>query len=574
MTSIPIKGARNRDILKPEKYKILYSPLLLSTLAINILSLALPIMTLQVYDRILPNPGTGTLSVLITGVCIALLLESTLRLCRAYIIGRSGATYEHRLTCEVMHKMLNANFSAMGKYGVGEHLNRMTAVRKLKDFYNGHSYTVIVELAFVPIFFIIIFYISHYLVIAPALILAIFTVISVWKGKDLKTALETREAADEKRFNFLIESLDGVHTIKSFALEKFFQRQYENLEEESTLMNYNVTEATSASFNIGAIFSHIMVATVIGFGAYFVLNGSITTGALIATLLLSGRMMQPVQKGLSLWTRYQDYLLARQHLIKLISTPQHHYGVKNNVKPISKNGDLVVKNLKFSHLNNSDLTVLNNITFSLKKGESIHISGEQGSGKTTLLSLIAGIYNPVEGEILIDGQPIEQYSHDELCYHIGYIRSEAVIFRGTIRDNLTRFGHISELQAKKVAKLLGIDKDIAKLPAGFDTFLRGDHTDNLPAGLKQRLAITRILATKPKIILFDNADRTLDKIGYSQLYSLLAKIKNKVSIIFISEDRNICALANKHYRLEKSTLIEINSFSQSQNIAAYRELNL
>ncbi len=130
---------KQEDILKPEGFSQNLNSLLLATLSINILSLALPIMTLQVYDRILPNPGTGTLPVLITGVCLAVMIEAILRLCRAYVISRAGASYEHRIACSAMEKILNADISKMSNYGIGEHLHRMSAVSKLKDFYLVHS---------------------------------------------------------------------------------------------------------------------------------------------------------------------------------------------------------------------------------------------------------------------------------------------------------------------------------------------------------------------------------------------------------------------------------------------------
>ena len=134
------------DILKPKGFSQNTSSLLLSTFSINILSLALPIMTLQVYDRILPNQGTGTLSILVSGVCIAICLEMFLRLARAYVIGRSGAQYEHLIACQAMEKVLNADLSKTKNYGIGEHLQRMSAVGKLKDFYNGHALSTLCEL--------------------------------------------------------------------------------------------------------------------------------------------------------------------------------------------------------------------------------------------------------------------------------------------------------------------------------------------------------------------------------------------------------------------------------------------
>lgn len=574
MISIGLGKSENQaPSLKPEGYQQSVYPLLMCTLAINMLSLALPVMTLQVYDRILPNPGTGTLPILMTGVCLAVMLEAVLRLCRSYVIGRASATYEHRMACTAMGKVLNADLSQMGSYGIGEHLHRMASVSKLKDFYNGHAVTVLAELLFVPVYFALIYYIAHILTIVPASILTAFIFVSLWRGYRLRQALKNREHADDKRFNFLIESLEGVHTLKAFALEKFFTRRYEGLEEQSCLENYNVTQETSRTFNIGAVFSHAMVAAVISVGAWFVLQGQLTTGALIATLLLSGRIMQPIQKALGLWARYQDFTLAKAHIEDLFATPQKIVLEREDLVDHAPDGRVSLYDVCYTH-KNDDTPILNSVNLQLKRGDAVLISGTHGSGKTTLLSLIAGIYPPQKGEIHIDGEDINSYPPEELVNHVGFIRSSPLIFRGTIRDNITCFGQTNEAQAKEVAALLEVDKDVAKLPSGFDTFVNGNNTDSIPPGLKQRIAMVRVLATKPRVILFDNADRSLDKDGYSMIYSLLARLKGKVSMILISDDLNIKSLASRHYMLEEGTLVETQAQTQKSNIKPYQELRL
>ncbi len=561
--------------LKPKGFRQNVGSLLISTLAINVLSLALPIMTLQVYDRILPNPGSGTLPVLVIGVCLALGLEAILRLCRAFVIARSGAAYEHRMACMAMDRVLNADLCRLGSYGIGKHMHRMAAVGKLRDFHNGYSLTVITELMFVPLFLGLIIYISHALAVVPAFILGAFTLVSFWRGYRLRAALKNRENSDDSRFDFLIEALEGVHTLKSFALEKLFQRRYEQLEEDSTQCNFKVTQETANTFNIAAIFSHLMVASVISAGAWFVLHGMLTTGGLIATLLLSGRMMQPVQKGLALWARYQDYTLAKENLDSLFATPQYITGSANDKlhQAETSQGHLELKNVSFQ-FEGANTPLLKNINLEISRGQSILISGAHGAGKTVLLNLIGGLYPASSGEILIDGEPIAAYAPQDLVRHVGNIRSQTLIFRGTIRDNMTCFGQTSEAQAREIATYLNVDRDIAQLPAGFDTFLNGNNTDSISPGLKQRIAFVRALAQKPRLVLFDNADRTLDKDGYAALYNLFAQIRGKASMIVVTDDLNIRSLMQRHFVLHDGRLVENAAHSSAKSVRPYKELRL
>ena len=561
------------DPLTPENYAIKPASLLLSTLSINILSLALPVLTLQVYDRILPNPGSSTMPVLVTGLCIAVMLEAILRLCRAYVIGRSGASYEHLMSCAAMKKILNADFSKLGTQSVGEYLQSMSAIGKLRDFYNGYALTTYAELLFVPIFFGLIWYIAGPLVLVPLVILGLFVAMSLVKGKGLKEALLDREHGDEKRFNFLIESLTGIHTLKALAAEKFFERRYEKLEDVSTRQNFVVTQKTADIFNVSTIFSHLMIACVITAGAVMVFAGQITTGVLIATLLLSGRMMQPVQKALSLWARYQDYSLARTRVEAIFETPQHIVSPSATSDNSYAKGTLDLNHVRF-RFRDEGPWLLDSLNLSLKKNEIILIRGEHGCGKTTLLSLMAGLHRTQEGGVVLDGRAIEEYTPENLCRHVGLIRTQAMIFRGTIRDNITCFGQTEEAVAREISALLNVDRDVAKLPSGFDTMLNGNSTDSVPAGLQHRIAMARVLAAKPKIILFDNADRTLDKEGYATIYSLFARLKGKVSMVLVSDDKNLCALADRTLVLREGRLQETQDVYSKGNVRPYKELRI
>ena len=486
-------------------------------------------------------------------------------------MGWAGAAYEHRLSCQAMNHVLKANPLYMSASGIGEHLHRMAAIAKLKDFYNGYALMTYAELAFVPLFLGLIFFIAGPLTIVPAVILAIFTLFSFIEGYKLRQVLKQRDKTDDSRFNFLIESLEGIHTVKAFALEKFFERRYEVLEEKSSLANYRVTEDTATTFNMGTVFSHLMVAAVISIGAFFVLQGQLTTGALIATLLFSGRMMQPVQRVLALWAKYQDYTLARKKLEKLFEMPLYVSAI--GYEEPERQGSLNIEGLKFRY-NKNEPWILKDINLQIEPGEAVLISGQHGSGKTSLLQLIAGVYPPENGTVKVNGLDILSYPPGTRTRHVGYIRTDSLIFRGTIRENLTCFGNTDEKSAREVAAMLKVDRDVSRLPSGFDTFLSGNNTDSIPPGLKQRIAMARTLSTRPKLVLFDNADRGLDREGYHLVYSLLRGLKGKTSLILITDDHNLRRLAGRAFQLTDGILTETHEVYEPSNIEPYKEIRI
>jgi ATP-binding cassette subfamily C protein LapB len=220
--------------------------------------------------------------------------------------------------------------------------------------------------------------------------------------------------------------------------------------------------------------------------------------------------------------------------------------------------------------------ILNNVNLDLKLGDVISISGDKSCGKSTLLKLITGLYSPGRGSILVNGKSASKFPARELIRHVGYLAMEGAIFKGTIAENLTAFGEIPENQVQEVVGLLGLDKEIEKLPAGYETNLDGSETDVIPPGLKQRIAIARVLSTKPRIILFDNADRSLDKEGYNQVYKLLARLKGKATMIICSDDRNILRLAMHDYVLVDGTLKPKESIGDSKlyDVTPYRRLRI
>ena len=437
--------------------------LVAASIAINILALALPVMTLQIYDRILPNPGSGTLPLLIAGVAVAVALEAALRLMRAWLLGWYGAVYEYRMSCHALDHVLAADLPDMLKRGAGEYLHQMSAIGKLRDFNNGYLPVTLIDLAFIPVFLAFVIYIAGPLAIVPATGLMAMALLSLAQGQTLRRLLAQRDAADDKRYNFLIETLGAIHTLKALTLEKIFQRKYEQLEEHSARRNFTTAEATAKAFNACATLSNVIVVATIMLGAFLALRHEITSGALVATLLLSGRMMQMVQRGLTLLIKQQDASLARQKINTLLEEPARHDSRWLSTHAVSESataqpgGNLALANLAYAPAGaDKPLFIIDQLVIS--PGDIVWLSGPTGSGKTTLLRLLAGVLSPTRGDIRIDGQPLRRYTPAQLARHIGYINAEPVIFRGTIRHNITRFGDIDALNAPRAATQLGIDK--------------------------------------------------------------------------------------------------------------------
>ncbi|MDB2414637.1 ABC transporter transmembrane domain-containing protein [Rickettsiales bacterium] len=572
----------NNNIDKPQKSKsgnVFCNPkqnkfyLIALSISINILSLSLPITLLHFYDRILPTKHSATLIILVSVAIAAISLEAVLKIIRSYMLSWSASYFEHDVTHKAINNFIEANLKETSKEGKGEHLQNINAISKIKEFYSGALIQNYIDISFVVILLSIIFYIASWLVLVPISLLAFFSISMIFFSNRLKSDLSKKDDTDADRYNFLIESLQGIHTIKSLGLEPIFSRRYEKLEENSTITSHQPSLNNSIINNYGALFTNIMIVCIIFFGSIMVINHDITMGTLVATVLLTGRIIPPVQRGIALSYKWQDFSIAMKKVSSFFDMEKIQRD--KNICDIEKKGVLSISNLSFKYPD-SDEKIIDNINIDLKFGDTISISGNYGSGKTTLIKLICGLIVPDGGSIKIDDIEASKYSDIELRRHIAYMATDSEIFTGTIKDNITAFCDEYESNAMEIAKLLEIDKEVRKLPDGYETMLYDNQSDPISPGIKQRISLARVLSPKPKILLFDNSDKSLDTRGYECIVKLLAKLKGKATMIIVSDDCNILDFAKHEYVLEDGQLQE-RSFDQNSkfyDLKPYKEFTI
>lgn len=528
-----------------------------ANLVINVLSLAMPLVILQVYDRIIPNHAYGTLSLLVIGLSIALFLDAMLRIVRSYIIGWNGARFEHLLSTAAVDHLLRSDSAAYETDTPGTHLARISAIDVLRSFHSGQTKALLVDLPFVGLFLALIWFIAGSLVLVPLGLLALLALASLVLGRHLRHSITTQSDIDERRHSFIIEVLRGIHTVKGLGMEAPMLRRYERLQEAAALATYDMAFLSDMARSMGVLFANVTLVAVASVGALFVINGELSIGGLAACTLLAGRIVQPMLRAASLATEIERVAVARDRIAELFRTPLEMHGAGSGNPNFA--GAIEFRNVSFRH-KGTEAYVFRNVSMRIEPGETVAISGDGDSGKSTFLSLIMCLALPTEGEVLIGGVSTARIDPRMLRENISYLSQSPALMRGTIMENLTLFRKGEAIDdAMAAGHLIGLDEVVNRLPRGYDTVVGDGAEGNLPAGVIQSIANARALAGKHPIILFDEAQRGLDGKADQNLRKALASLKGTATILIVSFRPSLTALADRRFRLEDGRLHEVTA---------------
>jgi len=527
----------------------------LASFGVNLLAMAMPIVVLQSYDRIIPNQALDTFTILVIGIGGVILLEILLKVLRSTILAWSGARFEHSANMNVFSKVLYADSLAYNQHSQGYYLSRMQSVEDLQRFFSGQSMLLLLDLPFAFLFLGLIWFIGGELVLVPALLMVLFAVVAVVLGKKLEQALEVSHQTEQHRQNFLIESLNNIHTIKSMAMESLMMRRYERLQERSAEGVYSLAHINSVVQGVGSTFSQVAMVLVVAFGALIVLEGELSVGALAAVTMLTGRALQPGLKAMGLWTQLQSVRIARKQAQELSDLPAEQSGDYRPDEP--PRGDVVVEDVWFRYPETEEW-LLKGISFDVPAGGAVAITGRNGVGKSTLLSLVAGLVKPEKGEIRIDDKPLREYEAELLRHYVGFVPQHGTLYEGTILENMTLFrsGDVIE-QALNLSRHLGLDEIVARLPDGLDTLVGGSAVDPLSEAVKQKILMVRSLVGDPRIMILDDANANFDLKNDAKLLNLLQRIRGSRTLIVVSYRPSFLRICDKAYELRDGELIQL-----------------
>lgn len=523
--------------------KKIYRDIMVAAFVVNIFALAMPMFTMNVYDRVVPNKSIETLWVLSIGVALIVVGDLILRTMRGYFLDWASARIDIKLSARIMEQVLGLRLEQKPN-SVGSFANNLRSFESVRDFITSATITTLIDLPFGLIFVGVMAWISPLMVI-PVIVGAIVMLLYAFSVQAKMHELsETMYRASAVRNATLIESLVSLETIKALGIEGGMQRKWEHSASYLTEVGSKLRLLSSSISNGSNAILQLITVSLVLLGVYLVTNGDLTMGGLIASTMLSGRALAPISQLAGLLTQYHTASTSLTSLDEIMQRPVERPNDANFLSRPSFKGDIEFREVSFEYPGAQE-SALTNVTFKIKAGEHIALLGRMGSGKSTIHKLMLGLYQPTKGAILIDGIDARQIDPAELRRCVGYVQQETHLFYGTMRDNLTVTSpHADDAAVLAAAHAGGIDEFINAHPKGFD-LLVGERGETLSGGQKQGVGIARAMINNPAIFLLDEPTSSMDHSGEDLIKKRLAETSANKTMVLISHRTGLYDLVNR-----------------------------
>jgi PrtD family type I secretion system ABC transporter len=497
-------------------------PLVLFSFAANLLLLVSSIYMLQVFDRVLSSGSLDTLLWLTVAAVFAIAVYGVLELARRRLLSGTGAWFDTKLAGPVIRRGVDARLSGIrSEAGLSD-------VQEMKSFLGGDAILAFLDAPWIPIFVLVIWLMHPALGWLAAVGAVILFVIAVVNDRLTRRLMEKSRAALQRNQSSAQQYLDNAETVRALGMLSPLLEVWQDTRRgirDDTERSTNVTHGLAY---LTKSFRLVLQVLILGAGAWFVLQGELTGGGMIAASIILSRALSPVERALSAWRGFVSARAASSNLAELFRAVGSKNSTLSLPKPI---GELTIENLRYQPRHGPS-PIIKQATFHLEPGETCGIIGPSGSGKSTLCRLIVGAWKPTYGHVRLDGADVASWDTDELGQHIGYLPQSVELFPGTVAQNIARMRESDDESVIEAARLADVHEMILRLPEGYDTDV-GLHGHRLSGGQKQRIALARALFGEPALIVLDEPNSNLDNPGEQALLRSLVKLKRHGRTILV-----------------------------------------
>ncbi|MBI1308672.1 MAG: type I secretion system permease/ATPase [Proteobacteria bacterium] len=525
------------------QFKPLYYKVGLAALVINMTALVAPLFVMNVYDRVVPNAAFETLWVLALGAAVAYTFDAIFRQLRAYFVDVAGKGADVLLASKIYSHLLNIRLQQQ-PMSAGAMANQLRDYDSLRDFFTSGTIVALVDVPFMLLFVVIIFMLGGPLGLLP--LLAIPVVLTVCSALQSKMMALSREIARESdlKHGHLVETINALENIKAIGSASHAQGVWELVTGASAKVGTQIRFLNSLALNFAYWAGQVVYVTLIIWGVYRIVDGDMTTGALVACSMLVMRALAPVSQMAGLYVRWAHTATALETLTRFMNSPVERPDGKVFVHHPRVGGEIVFDNVDFAYPG-SRLLSLHQASFTIAPGEKVGIIGRAGSGKSTTARLVLGLYEPVQGRVRIDGLDLAQLDPAELRQQICYFPQNLHLFRGTLRENLLLAKpDASDQDLINAVEASGAYRLVRRHPLGFDLPV-GERGELLSGGQRQAIGLARALMHDGRIAIFDDPTSEMDATSENWVKDRLKKWLKDRTLILITHRPSMLELVDR-----------------------------
>ncbi len=535
------------------KHRSVFSSVISASFFIQMFGLVSPLFIQVIIDKVLAHHALTTLEVVAGAFMAVLIFDAVLNLMRNYLLYHTANKIDASLGAKVYRHLLSLPFRYFEVRKVGNIIARVRELENLRQFMTNISLTVLLDTVFSVVFIVIMaVYSARLTFIVLGFILAI-GLISFFATPLINVRLNDKFQKGAVSQSFLVESITGIQTVKSLAIEGKMVKDWEKHLGEYILSAFKLSNLGNVAVTSSQTLQKMMTLAVIYFGVSEVFDGSMSVGQLIAFQMFSSQLSGPILRLVHMWQDFQQARLSLDRLGDIINTPPEVVGGALTVEKVQ--GGIVSKGVKFRYTAEGPL-VLDRVDFEISPGMMVGIVGRSGSGKSTIAKLIQRLYLPVEGSIFVDGVDIRHLDPLFLRYKTGVVLQECFLFSGTIRDNIAMGAPDASMERIiQASRIAGAHEFISEMPMGYDTPVE-ERGSSLSGGQKQRIAIARALITNPNILIFDEATSALDYESERMIQNNLGLIRKGRTVIFIAHRMSVMRTCDRVLVIDKGKIVE------------------
>jgi ATP-binding cassette subfamily C protein LapB len=483
-------------------------PVLLAAFIVNMLALALPLFTMNVYDRVIPNKAISTLWVLAIGVVLAFSFDFTLRIARAQVIDDIGRKLDSKLSQKLFEKVMNLPMSDR-QGSTGAFAKRVSEYELVRDFFASTTVVLLVDVTFVLLFLGLILVLAGWLVLVPMGVMGLMFVAGMSLQRAMGQAAVEAQADSSLQHSVLVESISGAETLKAARAEGQMLGRWKRYSEMTARTQERMRRLTAIAVNLASV-SQQLISVCLLIGGFYRFNaGEMSMGAIIAIVMLAGRSLQPVGQLAFLITRQRQAFATLNSLQRMMEVTDERQSAMRSIVPEIRSGKIQLANVSFRYPG-AGRNSLSDIKLSVSPGERIGIIGRVASGKSTLGRVLCGLYAPTEGELIVDGLDSRQYHPHQLREQFRFVAQDADVFSGSVRENL-KLGSARADDGQLIDAVVrsGADIFLSRDAAGFDLDV-GERGGRLSGGQRALLILARSLVNPSKMLFLDEPTGSMD----------------------------------------------------------------